>query len=417
MKGDKALLIGTLHHNRERAHAEELLKELCALCHNLEIEPVCELICNMRQIDRAFYIGSGKLEEAKDIVEEKGLSLVIFDCEISPAQQRNLEKALGVAVIDRTEVILQVFNERAQTKEAHLQVKLASMRYELPRLKRKWTHLSRQAGGGKGYLKGMGEKQIEVDKRLIRDEISSLQKEITEVRKNRSSQRKRRERSAIPTFAIVGYTNAGKSTLLNALCGSEVLAEDKLFATLDTTTREFLLPNNQPVLLVDTVGFIRNIPHALVAAFKSTLEEALYTNVLIHVIDSSATDVLDKIKAVHTVLKDLGRKDQTMIYAFNKVDDPKSKKIVQGLRLQYAPNVLISAKEKEGFEDLFSLMQDSVKKLRERMQLKIPQSAYALVAELIDQGKLIDKKYEENDILLEVDVPIYLIGKCTPYLV
>lgn len=413
----RALLIGTHENAVEKTRSEELIQELKTLVSTLDIKAEKELICNLRKIDRAFYIGTGKLKEAHELVETLKLDIVIFDCEISPAQQRNIEKVLGVPVIDRTEVILEVFNSRAQTKEARLQVKLASMRYELPRLKRKWTHLSRQSGGGKGYVKGMGEKQIEIDRRLVRAEIASLQKQIEKVEKNRALQRKKRERSLVPTFAIVGYTNAGKSTLLNRLCDSDVLAEDKLFATLDTTTRELVLPNKQKTLLVDTVGFIRNIPTTLVAAFKSTLEEALYTDVLIHVIDSSADDVLEKIKAVHAVLKELGRKDQTMIYAFNKVDEPKAKKIVGGLRLQYAPNALISAKEGEGFEDLFDLMQESVKKLRERMQLKIPQKAYGLVAELMSFGHLIDKKYEENDILLEVDVPLHLVNKCAPYLV
>jgi len=413
----RALLIGTHENAVEKTRSHELIQELKALVSTLDIVSEKQLMCNLRKIDRAFYIGTGKLKEAQEIVEQLKLDIVIFDCEISPAQQRNIEQVLKVPVIDRTEVILEVFNARAQTKEARLQVKLASMRYELPRLKRKWTHLSRQSGGGKGYVKGMGEKQIEIDRRLVRAEIASLQKQIEKVEKNRALQRKKRERSLVPTFAIVGYTNAGKSTLLNHLCGSSVLAEDKLFATLDTTTRELTLPNKQKALLVDTGGFIRNIPTTLVAAFKSTLEEALYTDVLIHVIDSSAEDVLEKIQAVHAVLKELGRKDQTMIYAFNKVDEPKAKKIVGGLRLQYAPGALISAKKGEGFEDLFSLMQDSVKKLRERMQLKIPQKAYGLVAELMSFGHLIDKKYEDNDILLEVDVPLHLVNKCAPYLV
>ena len=223
-----------------------------------------------------------------------------------PYQQRNLEQAFKKPVMDRTELIIEVFAQRAQTIEARLQIELAKIRYQLPRLKRLWTHLSRQVAGGGGFTKGAGEKQIELDRRMLRQRVTRLQKEIEEVRAVRATQRASRIRTGIPTFAIVGYTNAGKSTLLKSLTQAEVLVEDKLFATLDTTTRKFKLPSNQEILLIDTVGFIQKIPHTLIAAFKSTLEEAIHTDVLLHLIDASSPQALEQAKATNEVLKELG---------------------------------------------------------------------------------------------------------------
>jgi GTP-binding protein HflX len=285
----KSLLVSIYNDPDLKPVCEEHLEELEFLCKTYGIDVIQKVPCLVRKLTAATYVSPGKLEELVKLAEELKPDLVVFDDEISPGQQRNLEEIFGIPVIDRTEVILGVFAQRAQTKEAHLQIELAQVKYQSPRLKRMWTHLSRQkaTSSGGGHLKGPGEKQIELDRRLIKDRIHLLQKEIEQVASYRETQRQARMKSGIPIFAIIGYTNAGKSTLLNALTDANVFVEDKLFGTLDTTTRKFTLSNNQEILLIDTVGFIRKLPHLVVAAFRSTLEEALQADILLHIVDVS----------------------------------------------------------------------------------------------------------------------------------
>ncbi len=319
-------------------------------------------------------------------------------------------------MLDRTELILDVFAQRAQTKEARLQIELAKIRYQMPRLKRLWTHLSRQVSAGGGFTKGEGEKQIELDKRMLRDRITRLQREMDTVRQHRKTQRRARTRAGVPTFGIVGYTNAGKSTLLNALTNAEVLVEDRLFATLDTTTRKFTLPNNQQILLIDTVGFIRKIPHTLVAAFKSTLEEAIHTDVLIHLIDASSPNAMEQAEATIEVLGQLGVSDQPIITALNKIDQCEDQKMLKRLRINYPHTVEISALQRRGFNDLVQQMIVQIENLRKVVKLRIPQNQYALVSELMSKGRVITTEYEENDVLMEVEIPAVLEQKITPFL-
>lgn len=402
---NKALLLGLCFSTHDKAEVASLLMELADLADNIEIEPAEQMIVPMRTINRATLIGTGKVEEIKLLVKSHGIDVIIFDHELSPSQQRNLEKCFGIPVIDRREVILDVFARRAQTKEASLQVELARVRYELPRLKRLWTHLERQAGGGKGYLKGMGEKQIEVDKRLAKERIHTLTRQLKEVHRHRELTRQQRMRSEVPSFAVVGYTNAGKSTLFNAMTAAGVLAADMLFATLDTTTRLVVLPSKEPVLLVDTVGFIRGIPHALVAAFKSTLEEAIYTDTLLHVIDASSDDAIEKVKAAQEVLAELGAKDKQTLYVLNKADRPEAQRRIMQLKLLCSPSVTLSAQTGEGLEELAEAMQAMLHRLRTKMRVRIPQSEYGFAADLIQKGYVLDQEYEENDIILTVIVP------------
>jgi len=402
---NKALLIGLCFSPNDKAEVAGLLMELADLADNIDIKPVEQMIVPMRTINRATLIGTGKVEEIKLLAKSHGIDVIIFDHELSPSQQRNLEKCMGIPVIDRREVILDVFARRAQTKEATLQVELARVRYELPRLKRLWTHLERQAGGGKGYLKGMGEKQIEVDKRLAKERIHSLTRQLKEVHSHRELTRQQRMRSEVPSFAVVGYTNAGKSTLFNSMTAAGVLAADMLFATLDTTTRLVVLPSKEPVLLVDTVGFIRGIPHALVAAFKSTLEEAIYTDILLHVIDAASDDAIEKVKAAQEVLADLGAKDKQTLYVLNKADRPEAARRITQLKLLCSPNVVISAETGEGIHELAAMMQQMLHRLRTKMRVRIPQSEYGYAADLIQKGYVLDQEYEENDIILSVILP------------
>jgi GTPase len=369
---------------------------------------------------RGTYVGSGKLDEILLTVSEKGADIVIFDDEISPNQQRNLEKFFGRPVIDRTELIIEVFAQRAQTREARLQVELAKVKYQLPRLKRLWTHLSRQTGGGTGgsggaYLRGAGELQIELDRRMLRKRIHQLQKEIEDVQKQRETQRQKRIRTGIPSFAIVGYTNAGKSTLLNALTEAKVLVEDKLFATLDTTTRKYVLPNRQEIVLIDTVGFIRKIPHTLVAAFKSTLEEAIHTDILLHLIDCSHPESELQAEATLMVLKELGAEKRPMITALNKIDACFNPSILHKLRTKYPKTVQISALTQDGFDRLLEKMTEEIQALRKKMRLRVPQSEYALVSELMREGRVIECDYEDNDIVLHVEIPGRLEHKVKDY--
>lgn len=398
-----ALLVAVTRSKEEVQASQEALDELERLCSTFGLKAAYKIICPIKKIEAATFLGSGKLEEIKETALEKNIDLILFDDEITPQQQRNLEKFFARPVIDRTELILEVFAQRAQTKEARLQIELARCRYQLPRLKRLWTHLSRQSSSGGAYLKGEGEKQIEIDRRILRKQIERLKKEIEEVAEKRKVQRSLRQRTAIPTFSIVGYTNAGKSTLLNALTGAGVLVEDKLFATLDTTTRKFVLPNKQEILLIDTVGFIRKIPHMLVAAFKSTLEEALYADILLHLIDISHPQAEAQAEETIKVLKELGVKNQPIITVLNKIDE-SSRAAALKLRVKYPKTVAISALKGEGLSELLEMMTKALSSLSMIVHVRIPQSHYALVSTLMREGRVLLCEYEENDIVMKVEI-------------
>ncbi len=416
-----ALLVGIFRSGSDKTDCEDNLAELQRLCETYGLEVVHKAACPIKKLDAATYLGSGKLDELHATATQVGAEVIIFDDEISPHQQRNLEKIFNRPVLDRTELIIEVFAQRAQTREARLQIEMAKVRYQLPRLKRMWTHLSRQAGtaggsGGGAYLKGEGEKQIEIDRRLLKTRVDRLKEELEKVSAQREVQRNLRGRTGIPTFAIVGYTNAGKSTLLKALTQADVLVEDKLFATLDTTTRKFMLPNRQEILLIDTVGFIRKIPHTLVAAFKSTLEEAVHTDILLHIVDVSHPLAEAQADETMRVLKELGVVDQPMIVVLNKIDRCEKPALVAKFRVKYPKTVAISALSGQGFDELLGTMMEEISRLRKVVKLRIPQSHYALVSELMRDGRVISSEYEENDIVMEVEIPAQIEHKVLPFL-
>jgi GTPase len=413
-----AILIGVYQGPSSLGETLEHLHELKLLSQTHGI-PVLESIpLQVREFTSSTFLGGGKIALVKEAIEKLGAKLVVFDDEISPAQQRNLEKILRVPIIDRTEVILGVFADRAKTREAKLQIELAKVKYLAPRLKHLWTHFSQQTGGGGGpggggYLKGEGEKQLEIDKRLLKKRTERLSKEIDAVAHNRETQHHLRKRRQIPVFAIVGYTNAGKSTLMKALTGAEVFIEDKLFATLDTTTRKFQIKElKEDVLMVDTVGFIRKLPHLLVMAFRSTLEEAAQADVLIHVIDASHPQSPEQAEITLQVLKELGAKDLPIITVLNKMDivhDPQATSLQKAayskLKFTYSRPVELSALCGEGVEKLVEEMAYILKARRRKMKLRIPQNDYNMVSLAIQLGQVTSKEYDENDVLLEVEFP------------
>jgi GTP-binding protein HflX len=419
-KDEKALLVGIYLSSKEKEDCNEHLDELASLCDTYGVDVDQRLPCPLRKFDSASFLGKGKVEEIAKICEERKISIVIFDEEIAPHQQRNLEKAFKNIVIDRTELILGVFEKRAKTREAKIQVEVAQLRYQMPRLRRMWTHLSRQkvGGGGKGgHLKGEGEKQIEIDRLLVRKRVSRLQQELKQIKKQRDIQRVARKRNAVPSFAIIGYTNAGKSTLLNALTKAKAFVEDKLFATLDTTTRKFSLPNGQEILLIDTVGFIRKIPHTLIAAFKSTLEEAVEADILIHLVDVSRSGSENRIKSTEEVLKELKAEENPKILCFNKMDICTDKSEAMRLRLLFPKTIEISALEKTGFDELTEIMINQIALLRKRIKVKIPQSHYSLASELMREGRVISCEYVDNDIILDIEISKNLEKSVEAYLI
>lgn len=386
---------------------EEHLQELALLAETYGLQVEHQATCAIRSYEASTYVTAGKLEELVTAAKTHHVDVVVFDDEIAPGQQRNLEKAFGIPVIDRTELILAVFAQRAQTKEAKLQIELAQIKYEAPRLKRLWTHLSRQSGtaGASGYTKGEGEKQIEIDRRILKRKIDQLQQEIKEVKAHRATQRMSRQRTQIPVFALIGYTNVGKSTLLNALTHAGVFVEDKLFATLDTTTRKFTMVNGQEILLIDTVGFIRKLPHLLVAAFKSTLEEAFQSDVLIHLVDASHPMAEEQAETTFEVLKELNVASIPIVTVFNKVDLCCDKEVLDRLKQKYPGSVGISALNQQGLDELQSAMIEVLSKRRKLLNLRIPQADYALVSELARIGHVIKQDYEGNDVLLQIELP------------
>ena len=416
----KALLVSVFKNVNQREICNEHLQELELLTQTYGIEIVGKVPCFIRKYVAATLVTEGKLQELVDKAGELGANVVIFDDEITPGQQRNLENVFKIPVMDRTGLILEVFAQRAQTKEARLQIELAKVRYQAPRLKRLWTHLSRQKGtggssGSGAFTKGEGEKQIEIDRRILKREIDLLQKEILEVKAVRETQRSARTRSETPIISIIGYTNAGKSTLLNALTQADVFVEDKLFATLDTTTRKFTLPNNQEILLIDTVGFIRKLPHLLVAAFKSTLEESIQADILIHLVDVSHPMAEEQAQTTHEVLTELGAKDKPIITVLNKIDKLTDNNMLTRMRLKYPHTIGISALQSIGFEELYEAIITELSKQRKIVTLRIPQSDYASVSEVMRLGNILNQEYDENDVILKVDLPSALSGKLKKY--
>ena len=414
----QAILVAVYNGAAQRPVCEEHLEELELLCETYGVKVLKKIPCQVKKFDASTFLSTGKLEDLALEVNELRPDVVIFDDEISPAQQRNLEKLFQIPVIDRTEVILGVFAQRAHSKEARLQVELAQIKYQAPRLKRMWTHLSRQhatSGGGGAYLKGKGEKQIEIDRRMIKQQTHQIQKEIDEVKAQRDVRRSLRVRTEIPVFAIIGYTNAGKSTLLNSLTEAGVFVEDKLFATLDTTTRKFTLSNNQEILLTDTVGFIRKLPHLLVAAFRSTLEEAIQADILLHLIDVSHPMAEEQAEATFEVLKELGAEKKPVITVLNKIDLCKNHAMINRMRIEYSKTIQISALNKVGFDELIEAMVEELRNQRCILQLRIPQKDYHIISEIISAGNVLKQEYEENDILLKVELSANLARKLQNY--
>jgi GTPase len=394
----RALLIGVQTPDMTAGEGEELLGELKELVENLNLTVTRTVLVTLR--DRAhpkFLVGSGKAAELMALAKEDGADVIVIDEELSPAQQRNWEEESGLAIIDRQEVILEIFADRAQTREAVLQVALARMEYSLPRLTRAWSHLSRQRG--KGAMGGEGETQLEVDRRIVRDRIAHLKEELAHVISQRATQRRRRMRTPVPGAAIVGYTNAGKSSLLNKLTGAQVLAADKLFATLDPTTRQLALPDGRTLLLTDTVGFIRRLPHRLVEAFKATLEEVVVSDFIIHVLDAANPNVEHHFATTLAVLEELGAAVRPTLTVFNKVDITPPR-VLERLRAQHRDALFISVHSGEGLDRLLARCEELAVDDQVSAELLIPHSRYDVVAKLHAAGQVRTQESRDDGVFL-----------------
>ncbi len=413
-KVQNALLIGIQQPKMTRQEAEYLLDELSELTLNLDIPIADRMIVKLRKPTPAFLVGTGKLAEIIDIIHERNIDVLIFDEDLSPAQQRNWERESKICVIDRQEIIIDIFSERAQTKEAVLQVALARMQYSLPRLTRAWTHLSRQRGGGTG-ARGQGETQLEADRRMVNDRIANVKKELKEVIKHRHVQRAKRLRKPVPTVSIVGYTNSGKSSLLNALTGSDALAVDKLFATLDPTTRRLDLDKSQHVLITDTVGFVRRLPHRLVDAFKATLEEAVVADLLIHLIDVSNPEFETHFETTRKVLEEIGASENPTLVVFNKVDLLEDMETIDRLKLHHEDALVISAVSGEGLETLKETISDRLNAKLRSTNLIIPHDRYDIISKLHTSGGIRHQTSEDDGVHIEGLFSKSLQGLITPF--
>lgn len=393
---EKAILVGVVLPGDRRWEVNENLGELKQLAGTSGVEVVDEMLQERQSIHSAHFIGKGKVEELNALIKMHKVKTVIFDQDLTPAQSRNLEKLTEVKIIDRSALILDIFAGHARTREAKTQVELAQLQYFLPRLTRQWTHLSRQHGGI--GTKGPGETQLETDRRLIRKRIETLRKELKKIEQQRRTQRKGR----VDSFkaSLIGYTNVGKSTIMNLLSGSDVLVEDQLFATLDSTVRKVQLDNANEILLSDTVGFIRKLPHHLVASFRSTLEEAVSADLLIHVVDISHPNFQEQIRTVNQVIEDVGAGDKPVLVVFNKIDLLKEKAQMAALKQQYPESVFISAQRQIRTEQLRSALLDFLKMNFIDGEIAIPISHSRLVGKVYDLAMVTAQKYTDTAIHL-----------------
>jgi GTP-binding protein HflX len=398
----RAFLVGVELPGMPTVDSERSLDELALLTDTAGSEPVDQELVRRTRIDPATYIGSGKAEELATLTKALDIDLVVFDNQLTPAQQRNLQKLFGCDVVDREGLILDIFAQHAHTKVGALQVELAMNRYNLPRLRGKGTSLSQQGAGV--LARGPGETKLETDRRRILQRISKLERELKETVGHRETQRKARRRSEIPQVSIVGYTNTGKSTLLNALTDAGVLVEDRLFATLDSTVRRLELPNQRTALLADTVGFVRRLPHHLVEAFRSTLSEVAEADLLLHVVEGTVEDPAGQIAAVREVLLEIGAAELPELIVFNKSDvigDQAMKRLVN----LYPDAVFVSALKRAGLDELLVRIGELVEKAMVTLTLEIPYARGDLVAAVHRVGEVIEEKHDDNGMILEVRVP------------
>ncbi len=399
---EKAILVGVvLPPGPDESYPDDPLDELRGLAKTAGLNVVGSLLQKRQQVDIATYIGSGKVEELKELVEAQEADVVVFDNDLGPAQTRNLEKAVGVKVVDRTEVILDIFATHAQTHEAHLQVELAQLEYAMPRLKRMWTHLSRYKGGI--GVRGPGEKQLEEDRRLVGHRIQELKAKLAKIQARK--EREVASRSEVPTVSLVGYTNAGKATLMNALTDAGVLVENKLFATLDTRTRRWRFHGGGQALLSDTVGFIKDLPHALVASFKATLEEARQADLLLHVVDASSPEAESQIRAVQSVLTELGLENHPTLLVLNKADRVPDRSFLDVLRAHHAQTVTISAAQGEGLDRLEAAVREALSERALDAEVETGVENGRVLAYLAQHAQIHDRTYAEDRVLLQCRIP------------
>ena len=424
MKG----LVDTVNQDTERVFMVGVqLKADNAWCVEESMDELSELVTTagaivvgrgsqrLDKFNAATFIGPGKAKEFSVECKESNVDTVVFDEELNPAQGRNLEKIFECKILDRTALILDIFSQRAQTREGKLQVELAQLNHLLPRLTRFWTHLSRQKGGI-GMRGGDGESQLEVDRRKVRERIGKIQRDLDLVMRNRDVQRIGRKRNQWPLGSMVGYTNAGKSTLFNAITGASTLSEDKLFATLDPTTRRLKLPTNQNVLLSDTVGFIRKLPHDLIDAFKATLEEVIEADLLLHIVDVSSPYAEEQIEAVNLVLKDLGVEEKRTLMIFNKVDRISSSGLSKRFTDQYSNSIAVSAKTGEGFDELMAELSKQLRPIRQMVGISIPHSKSDIIARLHEVGQVLERNYDGDEAMFKALIPPNYLDYFEPYL-
>lgn len=402
---EKVILVGVSE--QEGDDAEDSVTELAELVKTAGATVVGTLIQKRETIHPGTYVGTGKVEEIAQLIAQTGATGIVCDDELSPAQLRNLENMLDTKVMDRTLIILDIFAARATTSEGKIQVELAQLKYRLSRLSGLGKTMSR-LGGGIG-TRGPGEKKLEIDRRLINDRIAQLNRELKEVVKHREITRAKRAKSEVPVVAIVGYTNAGKSTLLNHLTDAEVLEEDKLFATLDPTTRMLELDGHQQVLLTDTVGFIRKLPHHLIEAFKSTLEEAKYADYIFHVVDASNPQMDKQMHIVYETLEHLGVKNKKMVTLFNKMDQRTEKEPLQDFRADHI--LQISAANNQGLDEIKALLQEMLREDKVYIERVIPYAQAGIIQLVREKGELVSEEYVPEGIEIKAYVPMEVYGK------
>lgn len=413
---EKAVLAGlSANSMKEDERSTEIsMEELAALVETAGGEVAAYVLQNKATPEARTFIGAGKVQEMKELVDSLGCNLAVFDNELSPSQMRVLSQELGVKVLDRSGLILDIFAQRAQTREGQLQVELAQYQYLLPRLTGMWEHLVRQtASGGTSPIgtRGPGETQLETDRRHIRRKIDKLREELEEVRRVRGTQRRQREKNSMPVVALVGYTNAGKSTLLNCLTGAGIPANDRLFDTLDTTTRRTQISETQEILLSDTVGFIRKLPHHLVAAFKATLEELAYADVLLHVIDISSPTWENQAEIVDGLIAELGASHTPCIRVFNKCDAFSGE-------LPHGENIVcISAKTGEGTAELLSALSKQLENGKKNVEILLPYAEAGVLEFLHREGSVLSSEYGENGITVKAVIRPELWGKVRNFVI